>query len=183
MKHNIDTGDHRLIEQTLRRHPPSNLQTIREQTEEMLWRDLIEPVVSEWTPNVVLVVERFALCVFYWLQTAEWGRRIDSCFDAMAGAKLFSTFDFSSRIPSSENGPCYCRTDNVRHMRGRIQVQGHAVQPRRCTCNLSKANGPRYYPISIYYLKMCLVYLDDIISFRQKFQNTWPGCEQCLNVR
>ena len=56
--HSVDTGDHKPIRQPLRRHPPPHAQAIRDQTAEMSRQDLIEPAVSEWTSNVVLVKKK-----------------------------------------------------------------------------------------------------------------------------
>ena len=55
IEHHIDTGQHPPIRQALRRHPPPHLQAIREQTELMMKQKTIEPSVSGWTSNVILV--------------------------------------------------------------------------------------------------------------------------------
>ena len=55
IEHHIDIGQHPPIRQVLRRHPPPHLQAIREQTELVLKQKIIEPSVSVWTSNVVLV--------------------------------------------------------------------------------------------------------------------------------
>ena len=67
MTHSIDTGDNKPIRQLLRRNPLPHLQAIWEQTKEMLRQDIIEPAVSEWTSNVVLVKKDKSLkyCIDY----------------------------------------------------------------------------------------------------------------------
>ena len=51
IKQHIDTGQHPTIRLALRRHLPSHLQEIREQTELMLKQMILESSVSEWTSN------------------------------------------------------------------------------------------------------------------------------------
>ena len=53
-EHGIDTGDHRPIRQSLRRHPISHLEVIDQQVEEMRQSGIIEPAASPWASNVVL---------------------------------------------------------------------------------------------------------------------------------
>ena len=55
IEHHIDTGQHPPIRQALHRHPSPHLQSIHEQTELMMKQKIIEPSVSGWTSNVVLV--------------------------------------------------------------------------------------------------------------------------------
>ena len=105
IEHNIDNEQHPPIRQALRRHPPPHLQAIREQTELMLKQKIIEPSVSGWTLNVVLVRRNdnnLRSCVDY-TRLNEVSRkdaylppRIDACLDAMNGSRWFSTFDHRS---------------------------------------------------------------------------------------
>ena len=62
----------------------------------------IEPSVSGWTSNVVLVRKKddtLRFCVDYWRLNEVSQKdayplpRIDACLDAMNGARWFSTFD------------------------------------------------------------------------------------------
>ena len=67
-KHHIDTGDHPPFRQSLRYHPPQHLQAIKGQTDLMLQQGIIEPAVSGWTSNVVLVRKKngsLRFCVDY----------------------------------------------------------------------------------------------------------------------
>ena len=56
--HSIDAGEHKPIRQPLRMHSLPHLQAIREHTMEMLRQDIIDPAVSEWTSNVVVVKKK-----------------------------------------------------------------------------------------------------------------------------
>ena len=102
--HSIGTGDDKPIRQPLRRHPLPHLLAIREQTIEMLRQDINKPAVREWTSNVVLVKNDGSLmfCIDY-RRLNEASRKImyplpclESCLDAIAGAKWFSTFDLKA---------------------------------------------------------------------------------------
>jgi len=53
--HTIDTGEHRPIRQTLRRHPVTYLETIDQQVDEIIRHDIVEPAASPWASNVVLL--------------------------------------------------------------------------------------------------------------------------------
>ena len=68
IEHHIDTGQHPPIRQTLCRHLSPHLQAIREQTELMMKQKIIQPPVSGWTSNVVLVQKKddtLRFCVDY----------------------------------------------------------------------------------------------------------------------
>ena len=67
----------------------------------MLRQDLIEPTISEWASNVVLMKKDGSLrfCIDY-RRLNEFSHKdayplpsIDTCLDAMAEARWFSTFD------------------------------------------------------------------------------------------
>ena len=104
-KHRIDTGTHPPIRQPLRRYPLPHLQAIKEQTELMLQQGIIEPAVSGWTSNVVLVRKKDGSLRFFidYRRVNEGTQkdayplpRIDTCLNAMNGARWFSTFDLRS---------------------------------------------------------------------------------------
>ena len=63
-KHLIDTGSHRPIRQSLRRHPLLHQQVIKEQMQLMLKQNFIEPALSGWSSNVVLVRKKTDPCSF-----------------------------------------------------------------------------------------------------------------------
>ena len=114
IEHTIDTGQHRPIRQSLRRHPWAHLEEIDRQVAELQEADLIEPAASPWASNVVLVRKKdgtHRLCVDYRkLNEATYKDsyplpRIDTCLESMNGVVWFSTLDLRSgyhNIPISE---------------------------------------------------------------------------------
>ena len=55
IQHVIDTGMHRPFKQPLRRHPLADREVIDKHVPEMLQNDVIEPAISLWASNVILV--------------------------------------------------------------------------------------------------------------------------------
>ena len=53
--HHIDTADHRPLRQTLRQYPLPHQEAIKNQTKLVLEQNIIEPAVTGWASNVVLV--------------------------------------------------------------------------------------------------------------------------------
>ena len=104
-KHHIGTGHYQPIRQSLWPHPPSHLHAIKEQTDLMLQQGIIEPAISGWTSKVVLMPKkegslRFCVDCRRLNEVSKKDSyalpRIDTCLDAMSGARWFSTFDLRS---------------------------------------------------------------------------------------
>ena len=114
MEHTIDTGDHRLIHQGLRRHLRAHLDIIDSQVSDLLKNDFIEPAASPWASNVVLVRKKdgsHRLCVDYRAVNAVTYKdtyplpHIDTCLESMDGSEWFTTLDLRSgyhNIPIKE---------------------------------------------------------------------------------
>ena len=105
IKHTIDTGDKKPFKQQLRRHPWAHQEIIDKHVEKMLTAGVIEPTVSPWASNVVLVRKpsgELRFCVDYrqlnnlTVKDSYPLPRIDSCLDSLGGAKYFSTLDLRS---------------------------------------------------------------------------------------
>ena len=100
MKHHINTGDARPVKERPIRYPYCNQQEIQRQVSDLEKRGVIVPSDSPWAANVVLVDKRF--CVDYrklnavTIKDAYPVPRIDETFDALSGAKWFSTLDLAS---------------------------------------------------------------------------------------
>jgi hypothetical protein len=105
VKHEIDTGDNRPFKQQLRRHPMGHLEIIDDHVEKMLAHGIISPTSSQWASNIVLVRKsngELRFCIDYrqlnnlTLKDSYPLPRIDSCMDALGGARYFSTLDLRS---------------------------------------------------------------------------------------
>ena len=105
VEHCIDTGNARPVRQTLRRMPAAYANIIDEQIKLMLKQGIIQPAVSEWSSNVVLVKKKdqsWRFCVDFrglnekCVRDAQPIPRIDSCLEALAGSAWFSTLDMRS---------------------------------------------------------------------------------------
>ena len=65
--HKIDTGVARPIKQSLRYHPRCTLEAIDKQVQEMLNQKVIEPSVSPWSSNVVVVKKKMVAFDSVWI--------------------------------------------------------------------------------------------------------------------
>ena len=114
VRHRIDTGQNRPFKQQLRRHPMAYLPVIDEHVDKMLDNDICEPSFSPWASNVVLVKKSdgtLRFCIDYrqlnnlTVKDSYPLPRIDTCFDALGGAKYFSTLDLRQGYWQVENDP------------------------------------------------------------------------------
>ena len=96
---------HRPFKQPLQRHPLAHLETIDKHVSEMLQNDVIEPAVSPWASNVVLVRKANGQLRFFVdyrqlnLHTYKDSYplpRIETCLDSLGGSKFFSSLDLRS---------------------------------------------------------------------------------------
>ena len=105
VQHVIDTGMRRPFKQPLRRHPRAHQEIIDKHVTEMLRNDVIEPAVSPWASNVVLVRKangQLRFCVDYRQLNLHTYKdsyplsRIETCLDSLGGSKFFSSLDLRS---------------------------------------------------------------------------------------
>ena len=114
VQHRIDVGQNRPFKESLRRHPKAYLDDIDNQVEQMLKNDIIECAASPWASNIVLVVKKpeidsegrekqtIRFCNDYRRLNSLTYKdsfplpRIDSCLDALAGSKIYSTLDMKA---------------------------------------------------------------------------------------
>ena len=101
VKHQIDTGDSPPIKQAPRRVPLHQQEVVRQHVEDMLHNGVVRPSTSPWASPIVLVKKKDGgtrFCVDYrklndvTRKDAYPLPRIDETLDALAGAKLFSTW-------------------------------------------------------------------------------------------
>jgi transposase InsO family protein len=169
--HSIDTGLNRPVKQQMHRHPFAYDEAIREQTRQMLDQNIVEPSQGEWRSNVVLVKKKdgsLRFCVDYRRLNDVTRKdvyplpRIDTCLDALSGARWFSTFDLRSgyhqvRMNDTDKDKTAFVT---REGTFRFRVMPFGL------CNAG-ATFQRLMDIIMSGLnfEICLVYLDDIVLF------------------
>jgi predicted aspartyl protease len=169
--HSIDTGLNRPVKQQVRRHPFTYDEAIREQTSQMIEQGIVEPSHGEWRSNVVLVKKKdgsLRFCIDYRRLNDITRKdvyplpRIDTCLDALAGARWFSTFDLRSGYHQvkmnamDKDKTAFVTRDGT--FRFRVMPFG--------LCNAG-ATFQRLMDVIMSGLNfdICLVYLDDIVLF------------------
>jgi len=171
--HNIDTADAKLVRQQLRRHPPAHRDAISQQVDDCLKQGVIEPASSPRASNLVLVRKKdgsYRCCVDYHALNSVTRKdayplpRIDSCLDALASAKWFSTFDLRSAYHHVNVNPVDADKTAFICPKGMFKF-------RRMPFGLCNAGATfqRLMDIAIsgLHFQVCLVYLDDIIVFSE----------------
>ena len=171
VEHCIETGDAKPCRQALRRTPAAYAHIVDEQVQLMLRQGIIQPSVSDWSSNVVLVKKKdqtYRFCVDFRALNACSIRdmqpipRIDSCLEALAGASWFTTLDMRSGFFQVKIREEDAKKTNFITRNGAFSFK---VMPMGL-CN-STATFQRLMNIVMAGLtyESCLVYLDDVIIF------------------
>ena len=174
--HNIDTADAKPIRQQLRRHPPAHREAISQQVDDYLKQGVIEPATSPWASNLVLVRKKdgsYRCCVDYRALNSVTRKdayplpRIDSCLDSLASAKWFSTFDLRSSYHQVMVNPLDSDKTAFICQKGMFRFRKMPFG----LCNAG-ATFQRLMDIvmSGLHFQVCLVYLDDIITFSETLE-------------
>ena len=105
VEHHINTMDAEPIKEPMRRLPMVKQDIEREEVRKMLQKGVIEPSVSPWSSNIVLVKKKDGstrFCVDYRKLNAVTKKdsyplpRVDECLDALAGSVYFSCMDINA---------------------------------------------------------------------------------------
>ena len=171
IQHEIDTQQEKPVRQPLRRQPLSMLPEIDRQVEDMLKQGIVEPSMSEWASNVVMVKKKdgsMRFCIDYRqlnLKTRKDAHPlplIRESLDTLGGARWYSTFDLRSGYHQMALHPRDKHKTGFVTRRGSFQFK---VLPFGL-CN-SPASFCRLMNLVLTGLNydICLVYLDDIIVF------------------
>ena len=171
VRHEINTGGHKPVRQTLRPQPLALRESIDKQLKKMLEQGLIEPAHSDWSSNVVMVRKRdgtFRFCIDYRKLNEKTVKdvyplpRIDCCLDTLAGAHWFSIFDLRAGYHQVALHPRDAHKTTFITRRGSYQF---TVLPFGL-CN-APATFERLMDLVLSGLnyEVLLVYLDDIIIF------------------
>ena len=176
VKHRIDTGDARPIRQRPRRLPLKQREEEKQQIEDMLKRNVIEPSSSPWASPVVLVKKKdstWRFCVDYrkvnevTVKDSYPLPRIDDSSDTLSGSKWFSTLDLQSgywqveMVEEDKEKTAFATGIGLFHF--------HAMPFGLCN---SPATFERLMErvLSGLHWQICLVFLDDIIVYAGTFE-------------
>ena len=176
VEHNIDIDGSKPIKQRMRMLPQNMAEEADKQVDDMLKRGVIEKSNSPWASGVVLVKKKdgsFRFCVDYralnnvTVKDAYPLPKIDETLDSLTGAKWFSTLDLYSgywQVGMDENDKP--KTAFITR-KGLFQFR---VLPFGL-CN-APATFERLMETILAGLQwdICLLYLDDIITFGKSFE-------------
>jgi hypothetical protein len=169
--HRIDTGDHPPIKQAMRRQPYAHIEEIERNIQELLAADIIEPAVSPWASNVLLVKKKdgtWRFCVDYrklndvTRKEAYPLPRIDMCLESLGNSGYFSTLDLRAG---------YWQTEVDRRDADKTAFITRSGQYRFKVLSMGLANAPSQFQrlmdlvLSGLLWEYCLVFLDDIIVY------------------
>jgi len=171
--HNIDIADAKPVRQQLRRHPPAHRDAISQQVDDYLKQGVIEPASSPWASNLVLVRKKdgsYCCCVDYRAlnsvthKDADTLPRIDSCLDALASAKWFSTFDLRSAYHRVKVNPLDADKTAFICPKGMFKFRIMPSGLRNAGATFQRLMD---IAMSGLHFQLYLVYLDDIIVFSE----------------
>ena len=184
VKHQIHTEGAKPIKQRIRRLPHHMAEEADKQVDDMLKRGVIEESNSPWEAGVVLVKKKdgsFRFCVDYralndvTVKDAYPLPKISETLDSLSGAKWFSTLDLYSGYWQGgvENEDKPKTAFITRKGLFRFQVLPFGL------CN-APATFEQLMEVVLAGLQwdICLIYLDDIITFGKSFDEAVENLEK-----
>ena len=177
IKHRIDLTNEVPFKQPHRRIPPSMIDEVRQHLEQLLASGIIRKSKSPWCSNVVLVRKKngkLRMCVDYRMLNKRSVKdayalpRIEEVFDVLHGATVFSTLDMKSGYHQVE-------LEEEHKKRTAFTVGGLGFY-EYCKMPFGLTNSPATYQrlmeecLGEYNMKICIIYLDDIIIVGRTFE-------------
>ena len=177
IKHRIDLLTDIPFKQRHRRIPPSMIEEVRQHIEQLLAAGVIRPSKSPYTSNVVLVRKKngkLRLCVDYRQLNSITVKdsfalpRMEEIFDCLHGAKYFTTIDMKAGYHQIEVEEAH--KERTAFTVGSIGFYEYNKMPFGLT------NSPATYQrimqeiLGDLNMKICLIYLDDLIIFSDSFE-------------
>ena len=177
--HKINTGTHRPIKESLRRHPQALLPLIDDFVEDLLKRGLIEPGRGDWAMNLTVArksngslrycidARKVNLCT---VTDAYALPRIDTCLESFGSARYFCTIDAVSaywQVPIKDEESRDRTAFLTRKGLWRWKVMGYGL------CG-APATFQRLMDLILVGLQfeICLAFLDDVIIYGSTFEET-----------
>ena len=186
LQHEIHTSDAAPIRIPPRRIPSSMIPEVNSMIDLMLRKDIIQPSSSPWSAPVVLVKKKngdLRLCVDYRKLNEVTRRdafplpRIDDLFDALAGARFFSTLDLASG---------YWQLEVKKEDRPKTAFSVPSGLYEFQTMPFGLVNAPATFQrvmqkaLQDLVPKVCLVYLDDVIVLGKSTEEHLCNLEKVL---
>jgi len=115
-EHHIVMTENQTFIEKARRHPPQHVQEAKRQVKEMLEERIVEPSVSPWCSEYVLVKKKtndWPLCIDFRRLNSVIKRdsfplpNAEECLEQLSGNQFFSSLDFAGgcwRLPVTEDG-------------------------------------------------------------------------------
>ena len=185
VEHRIELMDNTPFKQRYRRVPPAMYQEVKDHLQDLLSSGVIRHSHSPWSSNVVLVRKKsgkLRLCVDFRQLNQRTIRdnyaipRIEEMFEALAGSRYYSILDMKS-------GYHQVAIDELHKERTAFTVGPLGFYEfNRMPFGL--CNSPATYQRLMnecyegLHLKICLIYLDDIIVYSKTIQEHMERLEQ-----
>lgn len=177
IKHRIDLTNDTPFKQRHRRIPPSMIDDVRAHLEQLLASGVISKSKSPWASNIVLVKKKngkLRMCVDYRMLNKRTVKdayalpRIEEVFDCLGSSKFFSVIDMKSgyhQVPIEET-----HKERTAFTVGSLGFFHYNTMP------FGLCNSPATYQrlmeecLGDYNMKICVIYLDDLIIFSDSFK-------------
>ena len=177
IRHRIDLVDDPPFKQKHRRIPPAMIDEVKKHLEELLSSGVIRKSKSQWASNVVLVRKKngkLRLCIDYRMLNKRTVKdsyalpRIEEVLDILNGAKLFSTIDIKSGYHQvSVEYQHKCRTAFTV---GPLGFCEYNKMPFGLSNSLATYQRLMEECLGSLNMKICVIYLEDLIIFSDTFQ-------------
>lgn len=186
-KHRIELTNHVPFKERYRRIPPGMVEEVRKHVEDLLAGGVIRPSKSPWASAVVLCRRKngkLRMCIDYRRLNQRTVRdshalpRPDDIFDRLHGAKWFSTLHMKSGYHQVE-----LEDDHKQYTAftlGPLGFYEHNKLPFGLTNSPSEYQRIMQECLGDYHLKICFIYLDDLIIFSSSFEEHLERLELIL---
>ena len=177
IKHRIDLTTDVPFKQRHRRIPPNMIEEVKQHIESLLAAGIIRPSKSPYSSNVVLVRKKngkLRLCVDYrqlndiTVKDSFALPRLEEIFDCLHGAKYFSTMDIKSGYHQIEVEESH--KERTAFTVGALGFFEYNKMPFGLTNSPSTYQRIMQEILGDLNMKICLIYLDDLIIFSNSFE-------------
>ena len=197
VQHSIPTTEGPPVRQKLRRFPPEHAAIIDKQVDVMLKQGIIEPSVSEWSSNVVIVKKKdvrgpdgnplppsFRFCIDFRPLNGRSLQKVvyplpntQDCLDSMSGSSWFSTIDLRSGYFQVALNPEDAHKTNFISRSG---SWSYKVMPQGLINATATFMRLMNLILSGLQFEQCVCYLDDILIFSDSLESHFERLEEVL---